>query len=265
MNRPTQFSRWRGRCCAVLLIAVGLLGYHGSVEQRKSLESALRQKGASFRSRSYLPRFISTYVDSGLLARPVSMTFPAAVDHDLAVVSSLKSLESVDFSDSVISDDGLRSLQLPQLRMLQIWNTCVTDKGVEAIAAIPTIRELKLGSTGITDAGVRHLTRIKNLQWIELSETAITDKSAERIGRITTLTGLWLSQTMITDNGVRHLVNLPKLRDLSLRGTNISDESLLLLETVTTLRTVVIYDCDVTPAAVVRLREALPQTRIYSD
>jgi hypothetical protein len=66
-------------------------------------------------------------------------------------------------SSSSIEDDQLEELQkIPDLQVLQIANTRVTDAGLLKIAKIPRLKVLDVTGSGVTAIGVERFQQIRD-------------------------------------------------------------------------------------------------------
>jgi hypothetical protein len=86
----------------------------------------------------------------------------------------------------------------------------------------PDLKMLDLRCTKITDAGLAHLKEMKKLQLLNLFGTKITDAGLVYVKDMKGLQTLDLSCTKITDAGLAHLKELKGLRELDLRSTRIT-------------------------------------------
>ena len=86
----------------------------------------------------------------------------------------------------------------------------------------PRLRKLWLFETKITDAGLDHLKGLTQLQDLELHKARITDAGLKQLKGLTQLRELELYGTKITDAGLVHLRGLTNLRYLGLTGTQVT-------------------------------------------
>ncbi len=111
---------------------------------------------------------------------------------------------------------------MQDIRSLELTNTAVTDRTLQALARLPRLELLRLGQTDISSRGLTHLVSLKRLRRLSLLGTPITDQGLQQLGKISTLQELVLRQTPITDRGVAHLVQLKQLKQLDLGETAVS-------------------------------------------
>ena len=133
-------------------------------------------------------------------------------DDDLKVVAAFTGLQSLDLTESQISDVGLTHLVgLRQLRFLDLRNTAVTDVGLRTVAELPSLSELRLENTKIAGPGIEHLAKCSNLS--KLNFTANTDKPLD-LRHFTRLESL--EELQIIAHGDLDLHDLPNLVKLGI-------------------------------------------------
>lgn len=108
-------------------------------------------------------------------------------------------------------------------------------------AAADHIEKLYLQMSGITDEGLKNLPDMPALLTLDLKDTAITDAGLANLPEMFSIEKLNLFGTEITDDGLKYLEDFITLESLYLAGTAVTEEG------------------------VNTLREAMPDTEIYSD
>ena len=107
----------------------------------------------------------------------------------------------------------------------------VTDAQLaEYLKALPEIHVLILEGTEVTDAGLEHLKKLTQLQKLELGDTHITDSGLQYLAGLPGLQFLELHQTRITDQGLKHLEASNQLQGLNLHGTQVTDAGVAKLQ-----------------------------------
>ncbi|HEY7314060.1 MAG TPA: hypothetical protein VH643_32215, partial [Gemmataceae bacterium] len=104
---------------------------------------------------------------------------------------------------------------LKQLKRLYIDNSSVGDAGVTELAKMPNLQLLTINGTRITDNALEALTKLTTLEELHLSHFP-TDKSMAILVRCKNLRVLHLFDTQITDKGLKTLGELPHLKNLDL-------------------------------------------------
>ncbi|WP_145369896.1 leucine-rich repeat domain-containing protein [Maioricimonas rarisocia] len=117
-----------------------------------------------------------------------------------------------------LSADDLKALlAAPRLRELRLVYSDVTDADVAHIAdAQPELEVLDLWYTGITQESLPELSRLVHLRELSVAGTAVT--SLEDLDVLPELEILWASETGIDVSSVRHVLGFPRLKTLHLTG-----------------------------------------------
>ena len=180
-------------------------------------------------------------------------------------LSRLSRMEELYLQSTDIQDDDLAHLKgLKQLREIMLWKSDVSDAGLTHLSHLPNLENVYLVKSKITDDGLRMLTTNHKLQIIDVSSTKITDKGLIGFEKLQSLVELRLFDTQISDDGLPPLKSLKSLRDLDLGQTSITDVGLKQMESWKHLRNLKVSAANkVSPAAVLRLRNALPKCLVY--
>ena len=135
----------------------------------------------------------------------------------------------VNLTGTQVTDAKLANLRLKafhDLEMLNLWDTGITDAGLEHLKDLSYLQSLSLNDKQITDAGLMKLTVLRRLQKLDLAGTKVTDAGLETLTGLDQLRRLVLCGTKVTDAGMEWLERLPKLRTLYLDRTQITDAGL---------------------------------------
>jgi Leucine Rich Repeat (LRR) protein len=82
-------------------------------------------------------------------------------DGDFACLEGLANLDTLDLSDTFLTDAGLEHLKrLPRLRELILCRTQVTDAAVRTLKEMPALVHVDIEGTRITDEGRRALGKL---------------------------------------------------------------------------------------------------------
>ncbi len=68
-----------------------------------------------------------------------------------------------------------------ELEELVLWNTRITDRGLEQLELLTALKVLAGEGTCITDAGLDHLTKLKRLEHLDLDFTSVTDSGISKL------------------------------------------------------------------------------------
>ncbi len=96
--------------------------------------------------------------------------------------------------------DGYEILaQRPDVAILELGNSDVTDETLELLVGLPKLRELTLNDSGVTDAGLATLARLPALETLRIARTKITP---EGLRRFLDAPPRRLSQLDVSGNGI---------------------------------------------------------------
>lgn len=116
-------------------------------------------------------------------------------DTSLEVCAKWKQLRRISIFDSKITDAGLQSIKsLRNLTMLDLPGALVTDAGVEVLTALPDLHFLDLSGARLTDASLPFLARFKFMTSLTLAGAEFTGKGIDALGSLTHLELLVLGE-----------------------------------------------------------------------
>lgn len=150
-----------------------------------------------------------------------------------------------------------RLATLPELRVVQLAGTNVTDGDLVHLSSLPALEQLGLKATKITDAALTHLGKLR-LTGLNLAETGVTDAGLAQISQLTRLETINLSGLPITDAGLAHLARLSGITGLNLASTKITDAGLPHLKAMDRLTKLNVTKTAVTDAGVAAAKKFLP-------
>ncbi|MEZ6046528.1 MAG: hypothetical protein R3C11_13340 [Planctomycetaceae bacterium] len=89
--------------------------------------------------------------------------------------------------------------KLPNLKVLELRDSEVTDEGLLLLPALTQLTRLDLNSRPITDTGIKDLAKkFPSLEWLILRRTEVTDDSLEEIAKLKNLKLLDIQDTNTT-------------------------------------------------------------------
>jgi hypothetical protein len=137
-------------------------------------------------------------------------------------------ITGVDLRASWVADPDLRKLaQFPDLAVLDLSLTRITDQGMQELKNLPGIVELNLTfAEYVTDEGMAAIKDWKKLKRLDVHGTKSSDTTLEHISGITTLESVNIGSAVITDVGLERLISLPNLKELTVGGNEIGDAGL---------------------------------------
>jgi len=165
-------------------------------------------------------------------------------DRAMKCLGAFPDLGMLHLHRTKITDAGMEYLrQLTNLRHLSIGHAQVTDKGIAVVAQLTKLEDLDIGSTQVSDEGLKHLKTLRNLRQLSLPDTKVTDEGLARLKELASLERIALGlRGNVTDDGLRHLKDLPNLKSLQL-STDFTDAGLEHLATLTNLESLAILNC----------------------
>ncbi len=178
-----------------------------------------------------------------------------------AILATRFLLEELDLADTKLDDAHAAPLfALPDLRMLRLDGTAITDAGL----ATPTanLTELYLSKTKVTDAGLAILDHTPHLTALGLGHTTIDAATLARIGTLVDLRTLVLSKCLAPTPALAALANLHALERLYLDDTNLDDETLTTFTGLTSLITLHVANTTITNASLPTLRSYAQLTEL---
>lgn len=122
--------------------------------------------------------------------RDVDISGSRAADEDIRGILALELLESLDLEGTCITDEALLIInKVPRLRVLNVCETVISDRGISYLCECKSLERLKVGSHlqgvsehgasgGITSSGLRCLLQVPTLRIIDIkgcSMSGITD------------------------------------------------------------------------------------------
>lgn len=129
----------------------------------------------------------------------------------------------VDFRPMAGTDPKLVTALVRELKTLTHLQTVLLlgqDVPDDAIDALPEqVRVLQLFNTRVTDKGIANLKRFKKLQGFDYTGTLLTDAGMKDIGKLTQLQSLTIRDAKVTDKGVDGLAALENLRRITIENT----------------------------------------------
>ncbi len=147
----------------------------------------------------------------------------------LAHLRGMARLERLDLgANPELTDLGLAYLKgLTKLETLRLWDTNISDKGMELISELKQLRWLYLGGTTITDAGLSFVKKLTLLRGLDLRATHISDRGLKPLNALQNLEWLDLSETPIDGSGLSYISGLPYIGRVHLRHTQLEPNALL--------------------------------------
>jgi hypothetical protein len=169
------------------------------------------------------------------------------------------SLRTVKTSTVPLTDEDAAFLaeRTPNITGLFAPWSKITDAGLRSLLQKPQFHAGVFN--GISDLGVEPLRSRQNMLLLHLYQCRVTRKGVEAIASCPNLSELKLTDNPnIDDACVTEIAKLSKLKRPVLSGTAITDSCVDDLTKLTNLKELVLPQATITPAALTRLRAALP-------
>ncbi len=74
-----------------------------------------------------------------------------------------------------VDSDLLRIRPFQEINRLELYDTGITDAGLEHLSAFAELAHLDLYNTRVTDSGLQHLRTLAALKYLDLRKTSVTD------------------------------------------------------------------------------------------
>jgi Leucine-rich repeat (LRR) protein len=124
------------------------------------------------------------------------------------------------FDGKKIGDDDVRVISgCHEVTSLDLSDTNVTDIGLDYLTQMPNLRVISLRRTPITDQGLQRLSAIKSLEVLDVSGTSVGVVALNALASLPRLTVLRLAASSIDDASLLPLASSASLREIDLRGT----------------------------------------------
>jgi internalin A len=144
-------------------------------------------------------------------------------DDGVKELAALTNLEELSVSHGV-GDVGIYPLKdLKKLRKFSATNCKVGDGAMKTLSELPEMRVLILYGSAVTDLGYGYIGKMQKLEELQTSYN-ITDKGMAELGNLKNLRKLSVWNSSVTIKGVRALPNLKNLKELEISTWNIKAE-----------------------------------------
>lgn len=152
-----------------------------------------------------------------------------------------------------------------RIRAIFLFDQSLPNDLISDFKSLTYLKQLFIQNCQLSESGWNQLEAVPQLNWLNLNETNITDQGLEHVKGLSRLEVLILSGSQVTDAGLSCLKELTRLEKLYLRNTSISDASLDSLCEMKSLRWLEVNNTQVTEAGRAKLRERLPECRVFPE
>jgi len=144
-------------------------------------------------------------------------------DEGWDALATCKTLESLWFTNSTVTDEGLSRLKDLHLVSLGLMQTQVS---ASAITQLKHLQFLELWQNEVDLATIESLDQLPQLEHLDLRGAKIRDDVLAKLPPLPKMFSLWLSQAPIGDAALAGINQQPKLRYLYLNETQVTDAGL---------------------------------------
>ena len=108
-------------------------------------------------------------------------------------------MTELSLSQTAVTGRGFESfIEQSSLQSIDLSESAVSDSGLSFVARLPNLKKLELRKTKITAAGLSELRHAKNLTDLDLCDTQINDSDLEIISRIPNLRYLTIGKDQLS-------------------------------------------------------------------
>lgn len=168
-------------------------------------------------------------------------------DEDLSWIADLggtytrnesAAVTKVSLRNTWVTDGDLTRLtRLPELEVIDLAYTKITDLGLEELIPLSHVRILNLRyAEYVTDLGVAHLKHWKQLERLDLRGTKVTSSVFDHAAGLEQLRFLDVAHSRVNDDFFERLAQLDHLEEFSFGGNKMSGAALPLLKLMPALR-----------------------------
>jgi hypothetical protein len=105
---------------------------------------------------------------------------------------------------------------LNRLEVLDLWDSSLSDGGMEAVASLRSLERLNIGKTRLTPKGLARVGHLTNLTELNIAGLPVDTDAVRHIGKLTKLVALFTGGCQIPDADFAHLTGLRRLEILGL-------------------------------------------------
>jgi len=147
-----------------------------------------------------------------------------------AFLGKQRTLVGLQLRGCPIGDEQVLELcSLDRMANLDLSDTLLTDRALEALALLPKLTRLALDGTSVTGEGLASFATHPTLSTLSMSRTKLCDAQLGLAAAIPKLTTLLIDETLVTAGGLRALATNELLRVYG--GAQFSQDEMDLFET----------------------------------
>lgn len=153
----------------------------------------------------------------------LDLTFQSITDKGVKKLLTNRSLEELNISANPLSDQAAYYLmnEAPQLKVLWLAYTNITDLGAASLAKLPQLHFIGLSVGHVGNIGAKLLSQNTSIETLLMDFNLVQDSGAIHLVQNSSLKNLDVSFNCMTEIGNKALENSKTLRNLSVGGTNL--------------------------------------------
>jgi Leucine-rich repeat (LRR) protein len=165
--------------------------------------------------------------------------YSSVKDAHLTALLNLPALEELFLESCAISDVTICHLSdrdvVPNLTVLDLADTNITDAGMSKICTFNKLKYLSLFYCNVSNKSLKEVAKLENLEVLNLDGRDLTDEGLHHLRNMKKLHNLDIYSCRITDQGCSHIANISTLQCLELCGGGITDLGCSVLATLENL------------------------------
>lgn len=168
----------------------------------------------------------------------------SASDQDLAMISSMTSLQHLGFHRCPITDQGIKQLaKLNNLEALSIFSSRMTGAGLTTLQKIPNLKRLSLQIEEFGDSNHwQSLGRMTQLEQLNLDRVEFDEQACRALAKLKNLKHLRLeNQNKLGSSFLEAVSKLKQLESLNVDSLEASDDDYRKLKSLTKLEYLDLY------------------------
>jgi Leucine-rich repeat (LRR) protein len=196
--------------------------------------------------------YLFSWIESNTIAQASNLISQAGGKPIIEKRSTEESrLIGADFSYTSFDNNQLRSFtsQLPDITVLLLHDTNVTEEGLESILRCKQLVKLTANS-GLTAHGARIIGHLKNLTDLSVKFSRLTHAGFQEIAKLSRLQSLDLDNSDCSDDDIAILMNLSSLKHVSLTEVAVGDRAFENIHNLSKLESLGLYGTLITDKTV---------------
>lgn len=192
---------------------------------------------------------------------------PRITDEGMKKIATMRHLTCLRLRNMNLSDRGVSYLRPLGARLTALnvgSDQTIGDGSASTIASFSKLMDLSVDGTKFSIVGLKELTALKDLVSLDISFLSIDPVKLTFLSQMPNLEELTVRGDSMTDASIDIFKRLPKLVMLDISGNSkLSDEALEKLAELPNLRSLTVFRCRFSAAAVERLKNQRPDIDLH--